>query len=72
MMKRERNTDTSNGIKFIESTRELNGLLTAGVPEMSWQDMFDDEENLQPPSTCPRCGRTTNFGGRCECEQILW
>ena len=24
---------TSNGIKFIESTRELNGLLTAGAPE---------------------------------------
>gem|GEM_PF-6309678 len=37
------------------------------------RNVFDDEENnAQPPSTCQRCGTTTKFGGRCECEQILW
>lgn len=29
----EKYRTTSNGIKFIENTRELNGLLTAGAPE---------------------------------------
>jgi hypothetical protein len=32
----------------------------------------EGEENYQPPTTCVRCGRTTKFGGHCECEQIFW
>jgi hypothetical protein len=35
-------------------------------------EMEEQEENIQPPSVCPKCGRTTRFGGHCECEQIFW
>jgi hypothetical protein len=31
-----------------------------------------EEENVQPPTICPKCGRTTKFGGHCDCEQIFW
>lgn len=34
--------------------------------------MEGEEENYQPPAICPRCGRTTKFGGQCECQQVLW
>jgi hypothetical protein len=32
----------------------------------------EQEENIPRPSVCPKCGRTTRFGGHCECEQIFW
>ncbi len=35
-------------------------------------EMDAQEENVQPPTVCPKCGRTTRFGGHCECEQIFW
>lgn len=36
--------------------------------------MFDEEQEggVEPPHICPKCGRTTKFGGHCDCEQIFW